>query len=42
VYCANKGAGRQALAIWGIALGGAGLALYFVLNFVSLLFSKLN
>ncbi len=42
LYRANRGAGRQALAIWGIALGGAGLALYFFLNFFPILFSQFN
>ena len=42
LYRANRGAGRQALAISGIALGGAGLALYFFLNLVPFLFSQFN
>lgn len=33
LYRGNRGAGRQSLAIWGIVLGGAGLALFFFLNF---------
>ena len=39
---ANRGTGKRALAISGIALGAAGLALYFFLNFVPLLFSQFN
>ncbi len=42
LYRANRGAERQALAMWGIALGGAGLVLYFFLNFFPFLFSQLN
>ncbi len=33
LYRSNRGAGRQSLAIWGIAFGCAGLALFYFLNF---------
>ena len=38
LYRGNTGAGRQSLAIWGLALCGAGLALFFFLNFFPALF----
>lgn len=38
----NSGVGRQSLAIWGIALGAAGLALFLFLNFVPSLMKLFN
>ena len=42
LYRGNSGAGRQSLAIWGIALGATGLALFFFLNFFPSLFPLFN
>jgi hypothetical protein len=41
LYRGNSGAGRQSLAIWGVARGGIGLALFF-LNFFPALIPLFN
>jgi len=42
LYRAKRRAERQSLAVWGIALGAVGLALFFFLNVFPLLFDVIE